>query len=144
MSDTHDTTEQPERTMTRDRFVEATQDADHATIDELVAMLDGAGYWESGFLSAAAQAQKKQHIRYTIKNLKDDSGWPLFSSIKTIDPKTGKEVPVYKQEVMFDPADYDQVIHYHRGRESHHKYMADGYEQRKEERFGQLPMTLAA
>ena len=122
--------------MTKDAFVAATQNAGWADIDALVAMLDAAEFWDETFLAEAVDAHKKTYIRREIKQVKDESGWPVFASVVTFDPITGEEERRYKQETLFDRDDYAQVVRYHERRADHHLRMAEGYAERARVRYG--------
>lgn len=126
--------------MSHERFLEATGAAKWATIDELVAMLDDADYWEEEFIQGSLDMAKKAAIRGTIAQLKDANGWPVFASVVQMDDD-GNKVRIYKQESFFDPDDYYQVTTYHVGLARHHSTKAKGYAKRAQERYGmQIPL----
>lgn len=123
-------------TMTREGFLSVTTAATWANIDDLVAMLDAADFWDEAFLAEAAEHVKKSYIRGNIKRIKDDAGWPLFASVVTTNPMTGQEERRYKQEAIFDRDDYAQVVRYHLRRAEHHQQTAMGYARNAHARYG--------
>lgn len=124
----------------RDKFLSATRSGDWATIDDLINQLDQHDYWDTDFYTKVLDQAKKAHARRMIKQVKDAEGWPVFASVKTQDAD-GTTVRVYKQESLFDPDDYFQVVNYHHGVAQHHLTMAHGYAVRANTRYGmQLPM----
>lgn len=130
-------------TMTKEAFVAATESASWADIDALVAMLDASDFWDDAFLAESIAARKKAYVRREIKQVKGADGWPVFASIVTTNPETGEDERRYKQEAIFDPDDYFQVVRYHRRRADHHMRMATGYAERGAKRYGlQLGMPL--
>lgn len=125
-------------------ILEATKDDQWSDINALVSRCDDAGVWTDEELDLATQAFKKDYVRRHIRSMKDESGWPLFASIKQ---KSAEGVlrRVYKQELLFDVEDYRQVVTYHAERGRHHYEKARGYGRRGEERYGvQLPLPFAA
>ncbi len=106
-----------------------------ATIDEIRDLCDNAeGFWSQEFIDSAATKSKNAKIRRLIKTLKDETGFPLHASVETTN-EDGETIRVYKQELLFDPDDYRQVVTYHSDRASHHGRMARGYAKRSDERF---------
>jgi len=122
---------------TIERFVGCLQAVNRwATIDEFVDTLDEANFWDEAFYSKVENQAKKQFIRRMIRKAKDDTDWPIWANVKIQDAATGVEVRVYKQESLFDVADYAQVCTYHHQAGLHHFGMARGYKDRAERRFG--------
>jgi hypothetical protein len=107
-----------------------------ATINEFVDALDEANFWDEGFYSKVEDQAKKQFIRRMIRKAKDETDWPVWANVKIQDAATGVEVRVYKQESLFDVADYAQVCGYHHQAGLHHLVMARGYRDRAERRYG--------
>jgi len=103
------------------------------TIDDLMAICDEAGYWESDFESRALTNAKKMRIRKIISEVKDKDGFPLFPSVTILDDD-GKKKRVYKQETLFDVEDYKAVVNYHASLSNHHRDMAEGYVKRCEKK----------
>lgn len=129
--------------MNQEQFIRLTQSEAWATIDVLLRRLDEASFWDEAFLEAAKDAHKKSYIRRQIKQLKDAEGWPIFANVVQLDPISGDELHIYKQEQIFDRDDYMQVVSYHRDRASYHQQMAAGYELRAQKRYAmQIPMHL--
>lgn len=117
------------------RFQELMGNADAwMPIEDLVALCDQEGFWKDAFLEGAVDAAKKSQVRRLIKTLTDDGDWPLWASVETTNEE-GKAERVYKQEVLFDPDDYRQVVEYHSDRATHHGRMARGYAKRCDKRF---------
>ncbi len=122
---------------TVERFVGSLQAVNRwATIDEFVDALDEANFWDEAFYSKVESQAKKQFIRRMIRKAKDETDWPIWANVKIQDAVTGVEVRVYKQESLFDVADYAQVCAYHHQAGLHHFSMARGYKNRAERRFG--------
>ncbi len=109
------------------------------TIDDLMAICDEAGYWESDFESRALTNAKKMRIRKIISKVKDKDGFPLFPSVTILDD--GKKKRVYKQETLFDVEDYKAVVNYHASLSNHHRDMAEGYVKRCEKKH-QVQLSL--
>lgn len=127
---------------TTHEFLSVTQTTEWATIDDLVSKLDASNFWDEAFDKEAVTRQKKVYVRHLIKTLKDDSGWPLFASVRTKDAQ-GQERMIYKQGKLFDPDDYFQVVNYHHSRARYHIYMATGWRKRAKERLAmQIPLPL--
>jgi abortive infection bacteriophage resistance protein len=84
-----------------------------ATIDEFVDALDESNFWDKAFYSKVEAHAKKQFIRRMIRRAKDETDWPIWANVKIQDAATGTEVRVYKQESLFEIADYAQVCTYH-------------------------------
>jgi len=103
-----------------------------ATIDEFVDALDEADFWDESFHSKVEGQAKKQFIRRMIRKAEDEADWPICANVKIQDAATGVEVRVYKQESLFDVADYAQVCCYHRQAGLRHLGMARGYRDRAE------------
>lgn len=130
-------------TMTQDAFLELTRAETWATIDVLVRRLDEAAFWDKAFLDTAVAEHKKAFVRRQIRQLKDGTGWPLFANVVEVDPISGDETHIYKQEQIFDRDDYVQVVTYHRRRAEHHERMAQGYAERARVRFSmQVPLWI--
>jgi hypothetical protein len=92
---------------TVERFVGSLQAVNRwATIDEFVDALDEANFWDEAFYSKVENQAKKQFIRRMIRKANDR---PIWANVKIQDAETGVEVRVYKQESLFDVADYAQV-----------------------------------
>lgn len=109
-------------------------------IDELVALCDEADFWDEEFAQGAVISAKKSQIRRLIRTLKDQDNWPLWANVETTG-QDGKTERVYKQELLFDPNDYRQVVDYHNERSSYHGKMSKGYASRCKKRFDiQLPL----
>lgn len=118
------------------RFLEITGNLDGwATIDELVDMCDSQGFFSGEFLAEAEDKAKKATVRRLIKQIKGSDNAPEWASVVTVDEQ-GKPTRVYKQETLFDIADYQQVVDYHADRARYHQDTAEGYARRCEQRFG--------
>lgn len=114
---------------------ELTKDLGWVDIDTLARLAQDAGlYNEPEFRQNALIKAIKVDLRATIRKLKDDSGLPIFASIKVPDGE-GEEREIYKQEALFDVEDYKQVCQYHVERGIYHLGMARRYEQRCYERY---------
>src|SRR5262245_61585146 len=111
--------------MNKKAFLDATATTQWGTIDDLVALLDKAGYWDAEFSGRALSDSKKQHVRSQMRSLKDEGGWKIFANVKKQD-ENGEEKHVYKQETLFDLTDYRQTVNYHVGAGQHHIRMAVG------------------
>lgn len=119
----------------KQNFRQAIEEVDQwATIDELVVICDEAGVWPEDFIDGALDRAKKAFIRQQIKQQKDGDNWPLWASVETQNEE-GETVRIYKQEMLFDPEDYRQVVAYHADRQHYHATMATGYADRCERRF---------
>ncbi len=117
------------------RFLDLMGNEDQwGSIDELLAICDEGDFWTTEFLEGAEDTAKKSHLRRLIKSLKDEEGWPIVASLNTTNDE-GETVRVYKQELLFDPDDYRQVVAYHGDRANHHGRMARGYAKRCDKRF---------
>ena len=93
-----------------------------------------------GFASCFLATMTPTDLMGYMVPLKDEKGNPIFASVEKTD-ESGNLVKVYKQETLFDLADYEQVIEYHADRSKHHREMAKGYMIRCEQRLGvQLKM----
>ncbi len=112
-----------------------------ATVDDIVALCDGEGFWSKDFLAQSEVQAKKSHVRRLIRQAKDASGWPVWASVETVNEE-GKTVRVYKQETLFGVEDYRQAISYHAGISKHHAAMVAGYARRCKKRFNRtIQMT---
>lgn len=130
--------------MNRQAFVHATRDAEWASIDELCDMcLEAEDVFTDDDWEQARRSYAKTRIRREMKKLTDETGFPLFASVHTRDPQTGKTKRVYKQEALFDIDDYRAVIEEYAGRVKHDCEMMRGYKNRAETRFSeQLPLPV--
>lgn len=118
------------------RFLEITGNLDGwATIGELVDICDSQGFFSGEFLAEAEGQAKKATIRRLIKQIKGSDNAPEWASVVTVGEQ-GKPQRVYKQETLFDIADYQQVVDYHADRARYHKETAKGYALRCKQRFG--------
>ncbi len=104
------------------------------SIENLVGLCDREEFWKDDFIAGALGDAKKAHIRRLIKQLKDEDKWPLWASVETTNEE-GETERVYKQELLFDPNDYRQVVEYHSKRASYHRKTAEGYAARCRKRF---------
>jgi hypothetical protein len=124
--------------MNRQAFVQATREAEWASIDELCTMCFDAGdVFSEDDWEQARRSYAKTRIRREMKRLTDETGFPLFASVHTADPETGKQKRVYKQEALFDIEDYRAVIEEYAGRVKHDYEMMRGYRDRAEARFSE-------
>jgi hypothetical protein len=124
--------------MNKQAFLVAVNGSEWATIDELCDMcLDAEDVFSEDDWEQARRNYMKTRIRREMKRLKDESGFPLFASVHTTDPATGKPRRVYKQEALFDVKDYHAVIEEYAGRVKHDYEMMKGYKERCEMRFSE-------
>lgn len=82
-------------------------------------------------------------IRREIRELKDETGFPVLASIKRPNPETGQPERVYMQESMFEQDEYVQVVQFHADRANYHAHTARAYADRGQSRYGeaiQLPL----
>jgi hypothetical protein len=107
-----------------------------ATIDEFVDALDEGNFWDEAFYSKVEAQAKKEFTRRMLRRTKDETDWPIWANVKVLNPKTGAETRVYKQESLFEISDYVQVCRYHHQAGLHHLDVAKGYKARAERRFG--------
>lgn len=121
--------------MSKERFIEITQEEQWSTIEQYLERLDDNDFWTREFEVQALAIAKKDYIRRTVRGIKDESGWPIIASIVTTD-EDGEEVRVYKQEHLFNLEDYKQVATYHQERGRYHMKTANGYVERANARFG--------
>jgi hypothetical protein len=82
-----------------------------ATIDDIVEAMEAAHLFDNERQQAVVNKWKKQEARRIVRTLKDDSGWPVYFSIK-IDDGAGGTKRVYAQEALFDLEQYKQAINY--------------------------------
>lgn len=106
-----------------------------ASIDELVDVCDEAGFWSCEFTAEAEQKAKKAVIRQIIKSIKGDDNAPEWASVVVTDEE-GKTKRIYKQEMLFDVDDYQQVVDYHTDRARYHRDTAKAYARRCKEKLG--------
>ncbi len=130
--------------MNRQAFLAAVNGAEWASIDDLREMCDEAGdVFSEEDDEQAKRSHKNQRIRREIKKMTDASGFPVFASVHTTDPETGKQRRVYKQEALFDIEDYRAVIEDYAKSLQHDYQMMKGYRDRAEQRFSeQLPLPI--
>lgn len=122
-----------------ERFTQITANADGwASINDILELCDNAQFWTDDFLAEAEGKAKKATIRRLMKSIKGRDGAPEWASVVTAD-ETGRPQRVYKQETLFDVADYRQVVAYHVGRSEYHKETAKGYARRCKKRFNVQP-----
>ena len=118
-----------------ERFAQITGNLDGwATIDDIMDVCDSAGFWTDDFLHEAEGKAKKSAIRRLIKSIRGQDGSPEWASVVMTD-EAGEPQRIYKQETLFDVADYRQVVEYHVGRSEYHKETAKGYANRCKKRF---------
>lgn len=127
-----------------DRFSQITGNLDGwASIDDILELCDSAGFWTDDFLSEARDKAKKATIRRLIKSIKGDDGVPEWASVVIAD-EAGQPQRIYKQEMLFDVADYRQVVQYHVGLSEYHRETAQSYAKRCKKRFNvQLRLPFA-
>lgn len=120
----------------RDRkFVELLQVGQFTRTEELVRRLDEGGYWDEELLAGAVDAFKRSYIRRKVRQIKDESGWPIIASIEVMEP-SGEMVRVYMPEALFDLEKYQQAAGYWTQRAHYAIGMANGYTSRGNDRFG--------
>lgn len=85
-----------------------------ATIDDIVRAMDKAHVFPEEEERAVVTKWKKAEARRLVRQMKDDSGWPLFFNIVIQDQK-GHKQRVYAQEALFDLQQYRQAITYFKG-----------------------------
>ena len=119
-----------------DEFERLTRHHGFRTIEELLDMLDTAGYWKSAWLMETTQRAKKAKIRSLIRQSRDETGWPTWANIVLQRPD-GIEQHVYKQETLFEREDYRQVINYWISYTQQGMAMAEGYRDRMAKRVGE-------
>ncbi len=105
-----------------------------ATIDKIMELCDSAGFWSEEFQQAVAVKAKKSELRRLMKRAKHQDGTPVFASIKTAN-EDGELVNVYKQETLFDVADYRQVVSYYVTGSNQYAATAKQYAKRCKKRF---------
>jgi hypothetical protein len=113
--------------MSSGEFHRAVSGLSWSTIDELVAVLDDAGYWSAKFLQSSDVA-KKQHVRRMIKQRH-----PRWESLTKAE--NGKPVRVYKQAALLDPDDFALVASDHKKRAAYHERTRAAYQERMSRRF---------
>lgn len=122
-----------------ERFVQITGNLDGwASINDILELCDNAGFWSNDFLAESKDKAKKAAIRRLIKSIKGDDGIPEWASVVIAD-EAGQPQRIYKQEMLFDVADYRQVVQYHVGRSEYHRETAKGYATRCKKRFNVQP-----
>lgn len=122
-----------------DRFTQITANADGwASINDILQLCDSAGFWTDDFLEEAEDKAKKATIRRLMKSIKGQDGAPEWASVVIAD-EAGQPQRIYKQETLFDVADYRQVVEYHVGRSEYHRETAKGYARRCKKRFNVQP-----
>lgn len=95
----------------------------------------------------AIKRYKLTRIRRDLKQLKDETDFPVFGSVLKRDRDTGAEERVYKQEALFELDDYRQITAYYVDRANADAFMARAYRERALTRFGvelQLEFDLGA
>lgn len=119
-----------------ERFTEAVGGfAEWASVDDIVSACDAEGFFDDAFLAASEANAKKLLVRRLMRRVKDDTGFPVWASIKTKDDE-GNTVQRYKQETLFNVDDYRQVVGFHSQQSEHHREMAKTYITRCKTRFG--------
>jgi len=100
------------------------------TVEQVAAELARRGLVDEAYHRAAVHRLLKVDLRRVLRGARDADGNPIH---------------LYKQEEMFDLADYEYVIANHSSAARHHLEMARRYQKRCEARFGiriQLPLPL--
>ena len=96
-----------------------------ASLEDIVTACDEAeDFWDAAWLTTAVDIAKKSLLRKFIREVKDESGMPLWHSLVTVDAD-GTEIRKYKQEALFDKEDYLQVIQYYVDRTTYNMRMAE-------------------
>lgn len=122
--------------MNSETFNQLVGDLGWATIDTLRDALDGAGYWTEDFLAKVERDAKNSYIRRAIREQKDEDGNPIWHSLLTQE-KDGTEQRLYKQETLFAPDDYVQVVAGYEARARHFQEQADKLKRRAIDRYGE-------
>jgi len=97
------------------------------------AKLDAAGFWNER-IAALLEEAKLNYVRRMFRKMRAPGGHRVFASVETVND-AGDKVRVYKQELLFNPEDYRQVVNYHQQMALHHMAEANGYAARCAERF---------
>ena len=110
---------------------------DWFTIDDLARAAIEQGWFEE-FRQVAFEQYVKVQLRRMIRRVKDETGFPEYSSIVQLD--SGKSVRLYKPETLFDLDDYVQVVKYWKGKSSYADAMVMEYAKRCKMRYGVNPL----
>ena len=130
-------------TIRREAIDEILADRGWLTVDQLAAEVASRGLLDELYQRVAVHRLLKVDLRKILRSARDADGFPLYANVVEED-EHGNQVHLYKQEEMFDLADYQYVIANHTSAARHHWDMALRYQQRCEVRFGvQIPMPLS-
>ena len=114
------------------------------TVEQVAAEVARRGLVDEAYQRAAVHRLLKVDLRRVLRGARDADGFPLYANVVEAD-EDGNPIHLYKQEEMFDLADYEYVIANHTSAARHHWDMALRYRKRCEVRFGvrlQLPLPL--
>jgi hypothetical protein len=127
----------------REAIDEILADKGWLTVDQLAAEVANRGLLDELYQRVAVHRLLKVDLRKILRSARDADGFPLYANVVEED-EHGNQVHLYKQEEMFDLADYQYVIANHTSAARHHWDMALRYQKRCEARFGvQIPMPLS-
>ncbi|MBX3288391.1 MAG: hypothetical protein KF855_03505 [Acidobacteria bacterium] len=121
-------------------FTKATASTSWGTIDDLYNAVTKDGDLVELLLKGdVSQRVIKQEIRKLIKKVKNpDNNHAAFASVSSTDDE-GNKVTLYKQETLFDTADYEQVVEFHNHRVVHHATEATYFRRRCHQKFSVQP-----
>jgi hypothetical protein len=75
------------------------------------------------------------HVRRRLKQVTTAQDWPVFGNIARV-RDDGRPERVFRQEELFGPKEYWQVVAYHYRMARHHLFKAQTYRGHAKARFG--------